>query len=139
MSVLKKPAIKAFLPLLLIFIFVSSFSVIFSDTFRRLHIDQSLFLTGNIILFVVTILTFLLYNKALHAGNTHAFLRNVFTGMGLKFFICLIASFMYIYNAGNAVNKPGLFGLMFLYFLYTFIEVAILMKLSRQIRQNKNG
>jgi hypothetical protein len=42
-------------------------------------------------------------------------------------------------SAGNAVNKGGLFSVMFLYLVYTFSEIAILLKQSRQIKENKNA
>lgn len=139
MSEHKKAVIQAFLPILIVFIVVSCFTVVFVATLKKLNIDQPMVIIGNMILFAVTAFSFLLYRKALLAGNTQVFLRNVYSGMFIKFFVCLAAAFIYIFNAGNAVNKPGLFSLMFLYLVYTFMEVGILLNQSKQIKQNKNA
>lgn len=135
----KKKARLTFLPILFVFLFVSSFSVVFSKVLTRYHIDQSILITGNIILFSVTLLSFLLYQKALLAGNTQIFLRNVYGGMMIKFFVCIAATFIYVLSSGNAINRPALFILMFLYLLYTFMETALLMKRSKQIKQNRHA
>lgn len=135
----KKKSGLAFLPLLLVFLFVSSSSVVFGKVLARYHIDQIMLITGNIILFSVTLLSFLLYQRALMAGNTQIFLRNVYSGMMIKFFVCISATFIYVLSTGNGVNRPALFILMFLYFLYTFMETALLMKRARQIKQNRNA
>lgn len=139
MSVQKKAVIQAFLPILLVFILVSCFTVVFVTTLRKLNVDQPMLIIGNMILFVVTALSFVLYRKALLAGNTQVFLRNVYSGMFIKFFVCLAAAFIYIFSVGGAVNKPGLFSLMFLYLVYTFLEIGILLNQSKHIKQNKNA
>ena len=139
MSAFQKPVFRLFLPVLLTFVFVSSFAVIFRNWLSSREVDTGLLLAGNLLLFLVTIISFLLYRKALLAANTQAFLRNVYSGMLLKLFICMVAAFIYIYSAGRAVNRSGLFALMFLYLVYTFLEVAILLKLSRQIKQQHNA
>ncbi|MEJ7737380.1 MAG: hypothetical protein WKF97_08140 [Chitinophagaceae bacterium] len=139
MSVRNKPEFRAFLPMLLIFALVSALSVVFRGFLENLNIDQTVLITGNLVLFIVGAASFVLYHRALLAGNTQVFLRNVYSGMLLKFFVSLTAAFIYLFSAGPAVNKPGLFGVMFLYLLYTFAEMAILMKQSKQIKLNKNA
>ena len=129
---LKKPgAVRLFLPVFIVFLGVNVFGVVFSKTLEKLHINQGLLITGNLVLFIVTVLSFLLYQKAMMAGNTHNFIKNVYSGMFLKFFICIIAAFIYIYNVRQLVNKAGVFALMFLYLVYTFMEISILMKNSK--------
>lgn len=137
-SSIKKPGL-AFLPLLLVFLFVFSSSVVFGRMLVKYHIDQTMLITGNIILFAVTLLSFLLYQRALMADNTQVFLRNVYGGMMIKFFVCISVTFIYVLITGNAVNRPALFILMFLYLLYTFMETALLMKRSRQIKETRNA
>jgi hypothetical protein len=56
----------------------------------------------------------------------------VSSGMVVKMVICLAAAFVYISMAGKAVNKAAILGCCALYILYTFTEVAILMKISKQ-------
>src|ERR1700733_1199679 len=97
--------LKVFRPILIVFILVSIFPVVFQKTLERIHIDQGVLIIGNIILFTVTLFSFLLYRRAMVAGNTQGFIRNVYSGMLLKFFVCIIAAFIYIFNARQAVNK----------------------------------
>ena len=139
MNLQQPPFIKLFLPVLLIFILVSCLSIAFRNSFTRLQIDTDVVIIGNLILFLVTLISFFLYRKALLASNTHAFLRNVYSGMMLKLFVCMTAAFIYIYAMDGKVNKPGLFAVMILYLVYTFVEIAILMKQSKQIKQRKNA
>jgi hypothetical protein len=140
MSSSQRPVLlKLFLPILLIFVFVSLLTVVFGNRLNSMNINSSLLLSGNLLLFLVTGISFILYRKALFAANTQAFLRNVYSGMLLKLFLCMIAAFIYISAAGKDVNRTGLFILMFLYLLYTFLEVAILLKISRQIKQHKDA
>ena len=138
MSAFQRPALKLFIPLFIIFVFVSAFTILFSNSLHARDVDTGLLLSGNLILFLVTAISFILYRKALLAANTQAFLRHVYSGMLLKLFTCMIAAFIYISAAGREVNRTGLFVLMFLYLVYTFLEVAILLKMSRQIKQQNN-
>jgi hypothetical protein len=131
--------IRTFLPILVIFLIVTSFSLVFTTRLERWGVDQGLVIVGNIVLFFVTIFSFVLYRKALLAANTHAFIRNVYSGMLLKLFVCIGAAFIYIVIAANQVNKSGIFILMGLYLLYTFLEIRGVLRLSRQIKQGSNG
>ena len=139
MTLSQRTLIKGFLPVLLIFILVNSFSIIFRNALKSWNIDNLLVISGNLVLFFVTAVSFFLYRKALLAANTQVFLRNVYSGMMLKLFVCMIAVFIYISASGGQVNKPGLFTVMFLYLVYTFIEVAIVLKQSKQIKQRNNA
>ena len=131
--------LRGFLPVLIIFIFVSGFSVLFTRNLVSWGVEPAVVIGGNLLLFLVTLFSFLLYRKGLLASNTHAFLRNVYSGMLLKLFTCIIAAFLYIASAGKDVNRAGIFVLMFLYLLYTFLEITSIMKISRQIKQGKNA
>lgn len=136
---MKPSPFRAFVPVVVAFILISSFLIVAAKMLVKVGIDPGLVITGNCILFGVTIGSFSLFRKALFAHNTHAFLRNVYSALILKFFILLAVAFVYIYATGGALNKAGFLTLTGLYFLYMFFEVAILMNLSRQIRQDKNA
>lgn len=130
---------KSFLPLLIIFVIASVIPVVFRNTLVRLNIDQGVVITGNLILFAVAAISYVFYRKALNAGNTQVFLRHFYSGMLLKFMACLMAVLIYVLTVGKDVNKGGLFCLMGLYMIYTFLEIALLMKHSNQIKLNKDA
>ncbi len=136
---MKQSPFKAFLPIVIIFAAVTLFALVGADVLERLNIDRTILLGGNSLLFLVTAGSFLFFRKALQAQNTHAFLRNVYSAILLKFFILVFVAFVWIYLSGGAVNKGAMLSMVVLYFVYMFSEVALLMNMSRQIRENKNA
>ncbi|MBD0332165.1 MAG: hypothetical protein ICV66_05880 [Chitinophagaceae bacterium] len=123
---------KEFYPIILIFIafnalFISSRSWLF-----RSHVNQDVLIIGNLILFVITLLSFLLAKRNLTNPNPNVFVRTVYASIMLKIFLCVIAAFVYIALYRENINKPALFACMGLYLIYTFTEVSILMKLLKK-------
>jgi hypothetical protein len=99
---------------------------------------MDILIIGNVVLAMATMVSFFLYKRSLNNNQPQAFLRYIYSGMFLKMLICLIAAFIYIVSVNN-VNKPALFGCMFLYFVYTFMEVSILLRLSKQQKNVQTG
>ena len=95
-------------------------------------------IAGNSILFVATFISFYLFTRSLSNNNVHAFLRMIYGGMFVKMLICLFAALIYIMIVKKGVSKGAIFGCMFLYFVYTFVEISIIMKLSRKDKYVKN-
>lgn len=121
-------AVKAFLPIILLFVIVNGFFIAGKSVLQRWNADQDILITGNILLFLITLVSYLVARKGLKSPNPHAFVRAVYSGILLKLFVCIIAAFIYIASAGKSLNKPALFTCMGLYLLYTFIEVSVLTK-----------
>jgi len=128
-----KTVLRSFQPLLVIF-FITN--ILFLTNRARLSqwwdLNVDVLIIGNLILFAATAVSFYLFTRSLNSKNPQAVVRTVYSGVVSKMMICLVAVFIYISIAGKGVNKAGIFGCMFLYFLYTTLEVAILMKLSKQ-------
>lgn len=103
-----------------------------------MKLDIDVMMIGNAILAIATLVSFVLYTRSLKNNQPAAFLRYIYSGMFLKMLICIFAAFIYI-AAVNNVNKPALFGCMFLYFVYTFVEVSILLRLSKQQKDVQAG
>ncbi|MFT3827342.1 MAG: hypothetical protein QM731_25665 [Chitinophagaceae bacterium] len=123
---------KAFAPISLIFIVVSAILLFARNTLQQWKIDVNILIAGNIILFAATAVSFFIHFKAIRNKNTQAFLRALYGSMFARMMICLVAVLIYVGIVGSGVNKNAVFGFMILYFLYTFTEVPILMKLSKQ-------
>ena len=130
---------KPYLPIIIVFSFVSAMAVVFSAVLVKKGIDTNILIGGNIVLFLVTLLSYWFNRKAIFSGNTQAFLRNFYSGMFVKFFACLIAAFCYIYFAGKAVNIGALFSLMFLYMVYTIMEISGVLRQSDSLKTRPNG
>ena len=133
----RKP--KSYWPIFIIFLGFNALFITGRKWLIDLKAEADVLIIGNSTLFVATLLSFFLYRKALMNNRPHAFLKYIYGGMFLKMLICLIVAFIYIASFGKEVNKPGLFGCMFLYFLYTFVEVSILLRLSKEKKNAETG
>lgn len=123
---------RSFLPILLVFILSGLFIYLARPLLAGWNADYRVLLVGNGILFLVTGISFRLYTKALQNANVHAFLRVMYGSLLIKMLVCLVATFIYAFVAGRAVNRNGVIGCFVLYILYTFFEVKILMNFSKK-------
>lgn len=126
-----KNFIRIFLPILLLFIISNGFFLTAGTLAANWNIDIGIVMAGNLVLFVATTVSFFLYYKALRNNNVQAFLRMIYGGMFLKMMICLFTAFIYISVAGRAVNKGGIITCLFLYLVYSFVEIVLLLKQSK--------
>ena len=127
-----KSFIRVFLPVLLIFIISNAFFLTAGTLAAKWNISTDVIIGGNLVLFVATGVSFFLYYKALRNNNVQAFLRMIYGGMFLKMMICLFAAFIYIMVAGKTVNKGAIGICLFLYLVYSSLEIVLLLKQSKQ-------
>ncbi len=131
-----KNSLKPLRPLLLLFVALSGFFLVGRNMLTNWGIDYEALLIGNLIVFSVILVSYLITYKGLNAANPNAFVRAMYGSFIIKFFVIAITAFIYIRITGNDVNKPALFACMGLYLVYTIIEVAVLLKL---LKQKKNA
>lgn len=129
---------RAFLPLAVIFLVSTIIFIAVPSLDFLWNMNRLVMIAGNAILFVATLVSFYMYSRSLANNNVHAFLRMIYGGMFAKMLICLFAALIYIMIAKKSVSKGAIFGLMFLYFVYTFVEISIIMKLSRKGKYAKD-
>jgi len=120
------------MPIVLIFLVITLLCIIIPGPLSAWSIDANVLLIGNIILFVATLISFIFYRRSL--GNDHApfFMRMIYSAMFTKMMICIFSAFIYIVTYKKNVSKGAIFACMFLYFVYTFVELAMVMKLSKE-------
>jgi hypothetical protein len=123
--------LRALLPVLLVFIILNAFFIAGKNMLERWNADQNVLIIGNLLLFLITLVSFLIAQKGLKNPNPHAFTRAVFGGILLKLMLCIVAATIYIATLKTNLNKPALFACMGLYLVYTFLEVSVLTKLLR--------
>jgi Ca2+/Na+ antiporter len=131
-----KNRLSSFLPVLLLFIFLNAFFIVGKNLLSRWNADQEVLIIGNLLLFVITVITFFLAIKAMDNPNPQVFIRSVYGSIMIKMFICIIAALIYIATFKTQINKPALFTCMGLYLVYTFIEVSIVTKLLKHQKIN---
>lgn len=129
---------RAFAPIIFVFVVTTIVLVLVPDLSFLWGMSKPVMIVGNIILFISTIISFSLFARSLSNNNVHAFLRMIYGGMFAKMLICLFAALIYIMAVKKGVSKGAIFGCMFLYFVYTFLEISIIMKLSRKNRYAKD-
>jgi hypothetical protein len=123
---------RSFRPLFLLFIITTALFITSRARFAQWDVNTDVLIIGNVVLFAATAVSFYLFSRSMGSKKPLAIVRAVYGGVFSKMMICLITVFIYVSIAGKGVNKAGIFGCMFLYLLYTVLEVAILMKLSKQ-------
>jgi hypothetical protein len=131
-----KAGTKSFLPIGVVFVVFSLFIVLGRPLLAEGRMDYRVLLGGNILLFGVTAASFYLYTKALRNNNPHAFVRMMYGSLLVKMVACLLATLIYARAVGPAVSKNAIFGCFGLYVVYTWLEVKILMQLSKKSQKN---
>jgi Na+/serine symporter len=126
---------KPFLPVVLLFVILNAFFLAGKNMLQRWNVDHEVLIIGNALLFVITLISFLLAQKGLRNTNTHAFIRSIIGGIMIKLFVSVIAAIIYISIFKKNINKPALFTCMGLYLVYTFFEISVL---TRQLKQKTN-
>ena len=127
---------RPFSPVILLFIILNALFLTGRTTLEGWNVDQKVLISGNILLFVITLISFLLAQRGLKSSNTHVFIRAVIGSIMIKLFVSIIAAFIYISVFKKQINKPALFICMGLYLIYTFLEVSIL---TKQLKLKSNA
>lgn len=122
-------------PMTLVFVVLTALLFVAKNWLVEKGFDHDVLLIGNMVLFLVSLVSFLITYKSLKVENSHAFVRAIYTGFIAKFFLVVIAAFVYIMVA-KAINKPALFACMVFYIIYAFLEVRILLQI---LKQKKNA
>src|SRR6476620_6763369 len=101
--------LKGFMPVILVMISLNGFFSIGNSWLQQKSIDADVLIVGNTLLFVITLISFLLAQRGLKNPNPHAFVRSVYMSVMLKLFVCIIAAFVYIAMYKSNLNKAALF------------------------------
>ncbi len=123
---------REFAPVVLLFVVINALAIAGRSRLMAWNINQDVLIAGNLFLFAVTFISFLIAERGLQHKNPHAFTRSVYGSILFKLFICMIAAFIYIAVYKKNLNKAGLFICMGLYLVYTFLEVSVLTRMLRR-------
>jgi uncharacterized membrane protein HdeD (DUF308 family) len=127
---------KHFLPLLGLFIAVTSFANLFRNFLLKKSIDPDVLIIGNGILFLVTLLSLYFHIKGFLHKNVQVFLRSAYGSLMIKMFGLAAVAAVYILVMKKEVNKPALFICMGLYIFYTALELRQVFKLLKKKKTN---
>ncbi len=122
---------KPFFPILVIFFVIALLCIVLKYAVKEFSNLFDVLFFANLILYAATAISFRFNSKAINAANTQAFIRMVYSGMILKMLICIVAVLVYAF-AFKPVEKAAILIFFGLYFLYTFAEVRIVMRLNKE-------
>lgn len=94
-------------------------------------VSAGVILAGNGLLFGITWLTNLMYARAMKTNKGHQFVRQVYAGFMLKFFLLIISAMLYFYFT-DQINRPAVFVCMGLYLLYHLLGTVTVVKRPKQ-------
>ena len=123
-------------PMIVVFVVLKALFRVETSWLAKKGLDQEVLIVGNLILFVVGLFSFIITRRSLDSPNPNAFVRAMYGSFMIKFFVIIIAAFVYLQVAKKTVNKPALFTCMGFYVIYSVIEVSSLTKL---LRKKKNA
>lgn len=127
---------KRFLPLLGLFIAVTSFANLFRGFLNEKGIDADVLVIGNTLIFLISLLSLYFHIKGFLDKNVQVFLRSVYGSLIIKMFGLAAIAAIYILVMKKEVNKPALFICMGLYIFYTALEIAQVFKLLKEKKNN---
>lgn len=123
--------VKLLSPVLFVFGIVTMLVAAFKDRLWERGLDPDLLLAGNLFLFSLSVLSFLLLYRSVKTPSPQSFIRNFYLSFLVKF--VLVASAALIYGVSTEkVNRFSVLICMLLYLVYTFIELRIILKESKQ-------
>lgn len=127
---------RLFIPLFTLFIGLNGLFLFAGSWLTKYGMSQNVLIIGNLILFVVSLISsYFLVNGFLHK-NVQVFFRSVYGSLMVKMFVCAAAVVIYALANRATFNKPALYICMALYFVYSFIEVRMIFRLLKQKKSN---
>ena len=123
---------KPFSLIIIIFFLINILLFFFKNQLQDWAVDYNVVIAGNLVLFLATLFSFFLFSKGLQSKNTAAFLRMTYGGMMLKMGICIAAVVIYALVSRGKMSRVAIFACFGFYLVYTFAEVSMLIRLSKQ-------
>ncbi len=123
---------KSLMPFFFLFVVINSLAIVFRGRMTSMGFDTNVLLIGNLLLCLITFISFYMQYKGMKAVTTAGFLRAVYGSFMIKLLLVAMMVFGYAFMYKENINKPSLFTCMFLYLVYTFIETRALLKLSKK-------
>ncbi|TAD92458.1 MAG: hypothetical protein EAY75_02540 [Bacteroidetes bacterium] len=118
---------KKLRPLLGIFIAVACAAALWKHRLTAAGVDVQVVQAANVLLMAVSLLTHIMYQRAMGTDSPHGFVRKVSGTFIIKFVVLASAALCYFYFS-EAINKPAIIICAALYLVYNFISTAQVVK-----------
>jgi hypothetical protein len=124
-----------FRPIVIVFIAINAISLGFSDWLDSKGINHLVLMWGNMILFLITLISCFIHIRALASSNPHAFVRGVMLASFIKLIAIAVSVLIYLVAAGKDKSVYAVAVAMLFYIVYTLFEV----KGAMNINQKRNA
>ena len=118
---------KKWISLIVVFVAVTIGALAAGDWLTANGVDTAVLLGGNALLFGASMLALKLYDSAMKSSKNYGFVKQVYAGFMIKFFVLVVGAMVYFYFA-KEVNKPAIFICMLLYLIYNFLGTSQVVK-----------
>lgn len=122
---------KMLAPQIIVFAVLNLFFVFGKSWLQANGLDVNLLLGGNLLLFILSIISFLLLRRSVIAAAPQSFIRNFYLSFMIKFLLVAVTILIYA-KTRESVNRLSIIICMALYIVYTFIEVRTILKESKK-------
>jgi len=123
---------RTLIPLVAVFLLVSVLVFAMQGQLTRWGFDWKIIALGNAVLFLISVFSWYMHNRAMTASGSLAFLKFVYSGFFGKFLLVIAFVLVYKFASGASFNVYGLAICLFLYLVYTLIEVSALLKMNKR-------
>lgn len=124
-------SLKAFAPSVFFFLFLSGLIFIFSNKIVGYGLSVKILHIGNIFIFFLSLISFLLLQKGGNAASPQILVRYFYISFLIKFILVAMLSLVYAKTTPR-VNKISIITCMFFYIIYTFLEMRVLLKVGKK-------
>lgn len=121
-----------YLPFVIVFVLVSVASFLGRESLATIKISWPVVMGANLLLFLFAVLNIFAQLKTIAKAKPAAVIRGVMLGTFLKLIGLAVATVIYLVVAGPARSKNAIFVGMGLYFVYTWFEVRISLRMKSQ-------
>lgn len=123
-------------PILGLFSAVTCTGFLFRNWLEQHSVDFNVLMAGNLIVFVISIVSLLFHIKGFSTNKAQVFLRGVYLSLMFKMIVVAAAVLIYASTA-TKLNRTAVYISMGLYFVYSFLEVRMVFRLLKQKQDEK--
>lgn len=119
-----------YLPFVIVFVLVATISFFLRESLAAVKISWQVVMGANLLLFLFAVLNSYAQLKTIANAKPAAVIRGVMLGTFLKLIGLAVAIVIYLVVAGQGRSKNAIFVGMGLYFVYTWLEVRISLRMK---------
>ncbi len=117
--------------LVILFVLTTAVVVVMRGFLMDKNFDPMVIGAGNVIIFLASAFTLLMYGRAKRSKSSHGFSRNVYAAFVTKFFVLITAAMLYFYFA-EEISTKAVFVCLGLYFAYHFIGASYAARVEKK-------